>query len=320
MTKKWTDVIQLKTITGQNALSASAETSFWEIDDSYKPKMNALLRQIATSGDAALRSKFLAGITAPIMSIIPYVTLYDRFFIPQTYGLAEDIQHTTDTVINVVYESHRQAEVFFNQPNLLFSSPTLATFNAGFRIPWDQLAFANAAGWDALAKEMNQCMWELARKRDAKAKTVLDTAITLNHTLNHTGGLVKSVVDYVVRKSNEIGFPVTQAVINPGRLMEMQSWSWVMPNIPPEVANQLIFNFYVGNYAGIDWFVNPNASANTVYFGGPASQIGWHDMKGDERVDRDTDITKGDDLVAIRDKYHAWSVQVALSLWVVNII
>ena len=319
MNKKWYEVVKPKPRIGENALNASAESAFWEVDDAYRPRLDALIRQVASNGDAALRSRFLAGITPPIMQIIPYVSLYDRFFVPKTYGTAEDIQHTTDTVINVVYESHRQAEVQFNQPNLLFTSPTLTTFNTGFRVPWDQLELATASGWDILEKQMNQCMWELARKRDVKAKAVLDTAIVPAHNLTHTGGLVKSTVDYIVRKSNEIGFPVKQAVINPGRLQEMQAWTWTMPNIPEDVARQLIFNFYVGNYGGIDWFVNPNAVADTVYFGGSPEQIGWHDMKGNERTDRDTDITKGDDYVTIRDRQHAWTVQVALTLWKINI-
>lgn len=318
MTKNWTEVIQPKPIIGRNnAMNASQETSLWSISDGYTDKFNQLVREVARSQDDAVRARFIAAMTAPIMQIIPYVTLYDRFFTTTKYASNEDVLHPTETVINIAYESHPQAEVFFNQPSYLFTRPTFTTFNSGAKIPW---RLAEMAGWNIIERQMAFVAWELARKRDAKAKTAIDNAITASHNLTHTGDLVKSTVDHVIKESNEIGFPVTQAVINPGRLMEMQSWSWVMPNIPEDVARQLVLNFFVGNYGGVDWFVNPNAPASTVYLGGPASMIGWHDVKGSERTDRDTDITKGEDLVAIRDADHAWTVELALSLWKINLI
>jgi hypothetical protein len=321
MSKNWTEVIKPKPLIGREnvqAIQGSMErTALWQVEDGYHAKLDAMIKSLALGSDSAARGRFLAAMTAPIQQIIPYVSLYDRFFVSNTFGLGEDVLHPTETVINIAYESHPQAEVFLNQPNFLFTRPTFTTFNSGVRIPWDLLA---TAGWNLLERQMNYVSWELARKRDAKAKTAIDNAITAGHNLTHTGGLVKTSVDFIIRESNEIGFPVKQAVINPGRLMEMQAWTWVMPTLSPEVANQLVYNFYVGNYGGVDWFVNPNAPADTVYLGGAAEQIGWHDLKGSPRTDRDTDVTKGEDFVVMRDPLHAWTVEVALSLWKINII
>jgi len=316
MAQKWTAALEPKPVVGDNVLSASQETIFWQVNSDYLPEVNRLLREVAR-GDDTMRQRFIAAMTEPILKIIPYVSLYDRFFVPKTYTMQEDTLHPTETVINVAVESHPQAEVMFNQPNFLFTRPTYTTFQTGVKIPWGLL---ETAGWDLLGRQMNQVMWELTRKRDAKAKTTIDNAVPTSHKLTHTGGLVKATVDTVIRKSNEIGFPVTQAVINPGRLMEAQSWNWVMPTIPEDVARELINNLYYGNYGGINWFVNPNAVVNTIYFGGPPEMIGWHDQKGDERTDRDTDITKGEDIVAIRDRQHAYTVENDLSLWTVAIV
>jgi hypothetical protein len=296
-------------------MSASEETTFWDVTGEDRKRLDALIRMIA-QGDDTLRAKFIAAMTAPIQTIIPYVSLYDRFFVGNNYGLGEDVLHPTETVVNIAYESHPQAEVFLNQPNFLFTRPTFTTFNSGVRIPWD---LAATAGWPLIERQMNYVAWELARKRDAKAKTTIDNALAVSHILTHTGEMAKSVVDKVLRESNKIGFPVTQAVINPGRLMEMTNWNWVMPNIAEPVALSLAQNLYYGQYGGINWFVNPNASSTQVYFGGMPEQIGWHDTKGQARQDRDTDITKGEDFVVMRDPLHAWTVEVALSLFRVDI-
>ena len=316
MSKNWTEAIKPKPLVGHNALSASQETSFWEVGSGDYSKLNALIKQVMR-GDDALRSRFYAAVTAPIMLIIPYVELYDRFFVSNTFAEAEDVLHPSEVVPNIVTEVHPQSGVIFNQPSYLYSRPTFSTFSSGMRIPWVGLS---TAGWPLLERNMNQIMWELARKRDAKAKTAIDNAMPVSHILAHTGGVVKSSVDYIIKESNKIGFTVTQAVINPGRLMEMQAWSWTMPNIPEDVSRALVQNLYYGQYGGINWFVNPNASSTSIYFGGDPATIGWHDKKSTERTDRDTNVENGEDIVAVRDQLHAWTVENALPLWRLDII
>ena len=317
MSKNWTEVIKPKALVGHNALSASQESSFWQVESGSLTKLNALVRQVMLSQDTALRSRFYAAMTAPIMLIIPYVELYDRFFVSTSFADGEDVLHPSEVVPNIVTEVHPQSGVVFNQPSYLFSRPNFSMFSSGMKVPWQALS---TAGWPILERNMNQIMWEIARKRDAKAKTAIDNAIPVGHILSHTGGVVKSSIDYIIKESNKIGFPVTQAVINPGRLMEMQSWTWTMPNIPEAVATALVQNLYYGQYGGVNWFVNPNASSTQIYFGGDPTSIGWHDMKGSARTDRDMNIETGEDLVAIRDPLHAWTVENALPLWRLDII
>src|SRR3990167_7024637 len=317
MSKNWTEVIKPKALVGQNAMNASQESSFWDVSGSERAKLDALIRMVANSTDEAMRQRFLSAMTAPIMLIIPYVELYDRFFVTTKYGDGEDVLHPAEVVPNIVTEVHPQSGVIFNQPSYTFSRPTFSTFSSGVKIPWNSLS---VAAWPILERQMNQVMWEISRKRDAKAKTAIDNALPVSHILSHTGGVVKSSVDYIIKESNRIGFPVTQAVINPGRLMEMQSWTWTMPNIPEAVATALVQNLYYGQYGGVNWFVNPNASSTQIYFGGDSTSIGWHDMKGSSRTDRDMNIETGEDLVAIRDPLHAWTVENALPLWRLDII
>lgn len=312
----WSSVVESCPRVGSQALSASQETGLFSLDPKYHDQIKSLLRQVAR-GDRSMQRRFVGAMTAPILKIIPYVQLYDRFFVTNSYEDGEDVLHPTETVISVVYESHQQAEVFFNQPNFLFTRPSFVTFNHGLRIPWNLLS---TAGWNLLERNMNQLTWELARKRDAKAKAVIDAAMPTSHKLTHTGGTSKATVDSVIKRSNEIGFPVSQAVINPSRLMEMQDWAWAMPNIPESVSQQLVDNFFYANYGGIKWFVNPNAEVDRIYFGGRPEEIGWHDEKGESRVDTDSDITKGDDLWAMRDKLHAWTAENALTFWQIDIV
>ena len=319
MDKKLSEVVKFVPAVGQNALTASKESMQLSVGE-YTADVDALLASLAGSSPEieAARNQFGAAIAEPIMQIIPYVEQYGRFFQQQTIGDLEDNLIGVEDLTNVAYSSHPRAEILFNEPGYRFVRPTFSTFQTGFKIAWPTL---RKAGWNIVARQMNYVAWELARKRDAAAKVVLDAAIPTSHKLTVTGGLTKAAVDQVVRQSNQIGFPVKYAVINPGRLMEMQSWTWGGTGfyLPPEVAKQLVDNLYYGNYAGIQWFANPYAPVNTVYFGGDASQIGWHQMKGSPRTDSFSDMVQGEDLYSFRDAEHSWYIQSGLTLWQIAI-
>lgn len=318
MDKKLAELIQFAPAVGANALSASQDNpSQWNVGD-YTADVDALLASLASGSPdmLAARQQFGAAIAEPILQMVPYVEQYDRFFMQQTIGDLEDNLIAVEDLTNVAYQSHPQAEILYNQPGYYFTRPTFSTYQTGYEIPWPML---RKAGWNFLARQMNYVAWELARKRDTAAKAVIDAAVPTNHKLTVSGGLTKASVDEVIRRSNQVGFPVKAAVINPSRLMEMQGWTWTMPYIPQGVAQQLIDNLYYGSYGGVQWYAHPYASTTVVYFFGDPSQVGWHQRKGSPRNDTFVDITRGLDQYAFRDAEHSWYVGSGLSLWTVTV-
>lgn len=320
MTNKLVENIKLRPTYGRSVMSAGAESQLY-VDGLTTPEIDKLLASIAGSGESvqAQRQQFASAVVEPIMQIIPYVELYSRFFMPVSYQYGEDnALPVEDNLVLVAYSSHPQTGVFYTKPGYQFTRPTFQTFTTGAKIPWNLM---QVAGWNVLSRQMNYLAWEMAKKRDAAAKVVLDAAIPNTHKMTSTNGLVKTAVDNVIRGSNQIGFPVKIGVINPARLMEMQSWTWGGTGffIPESVAMELVNNLYYGQYGGVQWFAHPNVPVNTVYFGGDPSQIGWHQMRGTPRNDSAVDITNGVDLYTLRDQEHSWYIQNTLSLWTISI-
>lgn len=319
MTNKLVENIKMRPTNGKNALTAGAESQLY-VDGLTTPEIDKMLASIAGSGDGvqAQRQQFAAAMVEPIMQIIPYVELYSRFFMPVQYQYGEDnALPVEDNLVLVAYSSHPQTGVFYTKPGYQFTRPTFQTWTTGAKIPWNLM---QVAGWNVLSRQMNYLAWEMAKKRDTAAKVVLDAAIPASHKLTATGALSKSGVDEVIRRSNQIGFPVRQALINPSRLMEMQSWTWTSGVLfDQDLSKQLITNLYYGNYGGLDWYAHPNVPVGTVYFAGSPDQIGWHQMRGTPRNDSAVDITNGVDLYTFRDQEHSWYVQSGLSLYSITI-
>ena len=319
MDKKLSEVVKFVPAVGQNALSASKESMQLSVGE-YTADVDALLASLAGSSPEieAARNQFGAAIAEPIIQIVPYVEQYSRFFQQQTIGDLEDNLIAVEDLTNVAYTSHPRAEILYNEPGYRFTRPTFTTFQTGFKIAWPTL---RKSGWNIVARQMNYVAWELARKRDAAAKVVLDAAVPASHKLSVATTLTKALVDQVLKSSNAIGFPVKYAVINPGLLMTMQAWTWGATGfyLPPEVAKQLVDNLYYGSYGSIQWYAHPYAPTNMIYFGGDATQIGWHQMKGSPRTDSFTNITLGEDEYAYRDCEHSWYVGSGLSLWTVEL-
>lgn len=318
---KFKELVKYAPAIGPNALNASQDNpAQWSVGE-YTADVDALLASLASGSPDVLvaRQQFGAAIAEPIMQIVPYVEQYDRFFMQQTIGDTEDNLIGVEDLTNVAYSSHPRAEILYNEPGYRFTRPTFSTYQTGFKIAWPTL---RKAGWNILARQMNYVAWELARKRDTAAKAVIDAAVPTAHQLNVSGNvLTKAGVDEVIRKSNQVGFPVRSAVINPGRLMEMQTWTWGGTGmfLPQGVAQELVDNLFYANYGGVKWYAHPYAPVGTVYFFGDPSQVGWHQRKGSPRTDTFVDITRGEDQYAFRDAEHAWYVGSGISLWTITI-
>lgn len=312
--------IKAKPIYGRNVMAGSTDMSLYP--DGYDvATVNQMLARLVGTGANILaeRQAFAAAAVEPVLKIIPYVEMYNRFFMQVNYQQGEDnALPVEDHLVAVAYSSHPQTGIQYVKPGYLFTRPTFSTFTTGVKIPWNTMA---KAGWNVLARQMNYAAWEMAKKRDTAAKAVIDAAVPVTHQMSVTGSLTKTSVDNIIRGSNQIGFPVRFAVINPGRLMEMQSWTWGGTGffIPQNVAQELIDNLYYGNYGGVQWYAHPYAPVNTVYFCGDPATVGWHQTKGTPRNDSAVDIDLGVDKYAYRDAEHSWYIQSGLSLWTLTV-
>jgi hypothetical protein len=291
------------------------------LNDFPQATVDQELARLAAGGMSlqAERNQFVAALMEPILQMVPYETLYDRFFMTVGIEQGEDnIVPVEDNLVSISWASAPQTGVFYVRPLYKFYRPLFTTWTSGLEMPWDLM---KKAGWNVLARNMNYAVWDLARKRDAVAKAVIDAIIPVSHSSSVSTTLTKAAVDAVLIASNKTGFPVKQALINPGILMAMQSWTWGGTGffLSPEKSNELLDNLYVSQYGNIKWFASPYVPTDTVYFATDATQVGWHQVKGTPRNDSAVDITTGVDKYTIREAEHAYYAQTGIGLWKLTI-
>ena len=296
------------------------------IASGYGPKdVDELLQNTLKEykGDLKAQQQVLAQtIVEPIQQVVPYVEMFDMFFVNVNYGDLEDNAVPIEDTVALAWETHADSSAeFVRVGSITWSRPSLQMWDYGIAVPWDGQRFI---GWNFLARQMKRAAEALAKKRDAVARYTLDAAITA--TGGHYPGtgalLTKAVVDAIVKGSSAIGFPVTRALINTGTVTDMATWlpSTVLAQYPQAVGEEILTNLYFSNYGGIEWFANPYAPTGYVYFGGQPDQIGWHQTKGSIRTVSDVDIVYNRDLHKVLDAYHGWYVGNAWTLWRLTLI
>ena len=315
-----TKCIKLRPTFGTNVMTAERNSQF-DLDGFDTAQVDTMLASLAVGGESfvAERQRFAAALMEPIMQMVPYLSIYDRFFMPVTITQGEDNAiPVEDQLLGVGWASHPQTGVAYVRPGYLYTRPDFTTWSSGLEIPWNLMA---KAGWNVLQRQMNYTMWDLAKKRDAVAKAVIDAAVPASHQTTVATTLTKAAVDAILISSAQIGFPVKQAVINPGILMSMQGWTWGGTGffIPPERAQELLDNLFISTYGNLKWYASPYVPVDKVYFAGDSNQVGWHQTKGTPRKDSDVDITKGIDLHTLREAEHSYYVGTGLSLWTISI-
>lgn len=255
-----------------------------------------------------------AQLVEPIEQVVPYQTIYDKFFQDWQLGELDDNSIPVEDTVAVAYQSHQDGEIMYSRSGFSFVRPDFLTFTTGIEVGWKAL---KRAGWNYLARQMRRANEALARKRDEQARGVLYAAIPASHGYTVTGGaLTKASVDTILKDQAGIGFPVRQVMINPATLMAMGNFTWGGTGyfLPPEQAGQLLKTLHIMDYGGATWFSNPFFPTTEVLFSGLPSEIGWHQIRGSVNVASDVDITKGVDLHAIRDAEHAYYVGNAWTL------
>lgn len=298
---KLSEVIQFNDKTGQFDIVASArQVTTRQVDD--------LLAEVFSAMDAEKHDLLAATILEPIELAIPYVELYSRLFNKVNYDYTEDNALPVEDIVTIGWETHPNARVLFTEPGYNWVRPTFKTFDTGIRLLWSTM---RNAGWNVLGRALRRATEDLARQRDASAKAVIDAALASLPTHNYTvsGTLTKTAVDTVLKDAAAIGFPVTQAIVNPGRMMDMATF--VYPNgfvVPESQAKEVLTTLAISNYGGVTWFANPNAPVNEVLFSGPSDSLGYHQVRGRLQKATQEDIVNKATLYAIYDAEHAWHI------------
>jgi len=277
-------------------------------------EVNAFLARYAPGGGAtnAERHDLIAAVMEPIAQVVDYMQMYDIFFQPWQLAEGEDNKIPLEDIVALAWETHEDSSVLYVRPGYLWTRPDFVTYDTGVEIHWDLM---NRAGWNVLARQMKRAAENLARKRDEFLKGILEAAYLPAAITSVAGGTItKAAVDAVLVAQAKIGFPITQALINPGILMGMGSFNWnggtnVGLVLPPEVANDILRTLVFMNYGGVTWYSNPFAPTTQVVFSCAPSYIGFHQTMGEMKSASDTDITDKVDRHAIYDQYHAAYVQ-----------
>jgi len=269
--------------------------------------VDAFLAKMA-SGSPDDHELLAAAIVEPIEQVVPYLEMYNTFYMDNTYGELEDNAIPVEDTVAIAFETHQDSAVLFVRSGFTWTRPEFQTFDAGIEVPWDAL---KKAGWNFLERQMRRTAEALARKRDEVARNVFIAGIPASHEYIVTGGaLTKAGVDAVLKDQADIGFPVQKALVNPGTIMDMASFTWGGTGfqIAPEDAKTLLRTLHLLDYGGVQWFTNPHVSTTEVLFAGAPSQVGWHQLRGSMKSASDVDIRNKVDLHAMYDAEHAWYV------------
>lgn len=280
--------------------------------------IDTMLRTIAYESTAGYDLKeahelLAQNIVEPIRQTVPYAEMYNMFFQEARYGQLEDNAIPIEDIPTVAWETHRDGAIAFVRANYTWTRPEFTTFDVGIEINWTDL---NRTGWNYLARQMRYATENLARKRDVKAKAVIDAAIPAGHADTVSGGaLTRASVKLLQKEAMGIGFPMTQCLVNSGTVTDMAEWTLPTGQVMPErEQRELLTNLFLGEYGGCNFYINPHASATFLYFSGPTSGIGWQQKRGSMQSVSDIDIRRKLDLHAILDEDQAWYVGNAYNL------
>lgn len=281
-------------------LEASAFPATLEAD------VNTFLSRFGPGGGASMaeREGLVASLLEPIYIVIDYVEMYGMFFQEQPVADGEDWKVPIEDIVVLAWETSPDQAVLYTRPGYSFSRPSFKSFDTGIEINWDTMS---KAGWNVLARAMKYAAMALARKRDELLRGVLVAGILASHEYNVAGGTItKASIDQILIAQATSGFPVTQALINPGIMMGMGAFTWGNTSffLPPEVANELLRTLLFMNYGGVAWYTNPLAPTTEVIFSGAGTTLGWHLVRGSMKTASDVDITQKVDRHAMYDAEH----------------
>lgn len=306
---------------GQLAVEGSAD-QFKSVE-----AIQTLMRELGSGADFASmaerekRFALASAVREPIRTLARYKAWTMNFFAEDPRGPADDNRIPVDSPIGKAWESSPEG-----RPQMIrvgvqqWTRPSFTMIDAGLEIGWGTL---QTAGWAVLQRRMEETADAIARKVDTKAKAVLAAALLPGQSITSSGSLLKNVVDYAIKYSTINGFPITQAAINPARLMDMSGWTngstAALPYIfGPARGEELYKNLFADGYGNIRWFLSHSVPMDEVWLGGEPSEIGYHQTHGPMQSASDVDIErKVDKHIMYED--NAWYVGNVYNLWKITI-
>jgi hypothetical protein len=201
-------------------------------------------------------------------------------------------------------------QFFFQRPGFYYATISWTAVDAGLELLWWDMEYG---GWPVMQKKMREVADELARKRDTKRKSALDTAVASisGHATTVSGGaMTKASIDALLKLARQNGFDISLIVVNNGTIMDMSDWTIIsgvsMWELDEAKARELFSNLYVANYGGCTWLASKEVDSTLVYMSSGASNTGWEwHRSGDPRTYSEVDITQKVDR-------HAWEELMAL--------
>jgi hypothetical protein len=302
---------------GQMAVEGSA---------SYQASLSAIQELMRRTGASPRRDDHemvAQGVREPIRQLARYRQWTNIFFVDWVLNPAEDNRIPIDNPIGTAFISSPEGRPRYIMPGAqTFVRPDFFVTQVGLMIHWKVL---QTAGWPILQRRLEEAADELARRLDDKARAIMDAAIASvsGHLVTITGGtLTKSGLDAVLKSAASIGFPITQAAINPGRLMDMTNWTQgstsAIPHFfAPESAREQVFKqLWADGYGNIRWLVSHSVPINSIYLSGDPAGVGYHQSHGQAQSASDVDIDLGVDKHVIRQEdayyignpYNLWNI------------
>lgn len=309
----------------QPGASNVLEASTKEYDAVLK-QVGELMRATGNTLNADTHAMVGAATREPIRTMARYLSWTEVFLEDWPVGWGEDNAIPVGEPLGSAFisspEGRPQAVMIGIQQ---FVRPSFYEIKSKLQVHWNTL---KTAGWNILARAMEHTADDLARKRDAKRKTILDAAIAsvAGHAVTVTGGVwTKSALDNILKTAAFLGFPITQGTINPGRFMDMTNWTngslSALPFFwsPPEAGAQVYKTLTHEGYGNVRWRISHSHPSDVIYLGGEASDIGYTQHRGGPETASSMDIDLAIDSHVTRENhgdyvgnpYNLWKITIA---------
>lgn len=282
-------------------------------NDADLKKMETLISRVSQSRDKEAHEMLAFTIIPAIKLVIDYEEWTAPFFKEYPVDLQFLPRIAQDSPSMAGFYTSPTGEASFIRPGrTTYVVPSLSMIDTALEIGWDDMAMS---GWNILQRKIEECGFELARKRDDLGKTVLDAACDTiaGHNITVTGGkMTKAAVDSVIRASALSGWKIDRVVLNPRTFMDMTDWTWSSSQhlwqFIEGKEGELLNNLSVSNYGGMTWNTRLYCPTNKVYFAGSPDISGaYRWTAGGIRTASDIDIKKRTDLHVWDQKLgHTW--------------
>ena len=294
------NLVRIDPKSGRLALAGEDGNVLELIQADTKPRWSKsakLMKATGHSVKAEDHSAMGAAVREPIRMLARYASWTEVFFEAMPLGPMDDNKIPVDQPIGAALisspEGRPEAVILGIQQ---YVRPSWYVMKSKLVVPWSLL---KTAGWAVLKRRMEEVGDDLARRRDAKRKALLDVAVAAvaGHSVSVSGGLfTKAAVDNFIKTAAQTGFPITQGTINIGRIMDMTGWtngsSSALPYFwsNPESSAAVYKTLYHEGYGNVRWRISHSHPMDEIYFGGEPSDIGYNQSHGEPETVSGMDI------------------------------